>query len=177
MVRMKCTLLLFVLCASHVRAQAKSSYAELIEEDKLDLSIMEKNARTFLRFVEHRGGRKITQDEMRDSYAANVGQLRELEQKVTGDFGQEQVQAIRNWVKAVAPAIDEAASPGLRYDTHGPLHLVLQKASSLLGREHNDVDHPYREAKKIVGDIRRFTEAIVKYFREREADEQAKQEL
>ena len=160
---------LALLLAAGVCAQ-KSSYAELFEEDRNELSTLEKNARTFLRWMEHRGGRRITEEEMRKNYASQIGVYRDLEKKVDEEAGQVQVEAIRHWVRAVAPALDEGAagSPGLRYDTHGPLHLVMQKASTLLGREHSDDAHPYRESKKIVAEMRRFTEAIVKYYRERD---------
>ena len=48
---------------------AASSYAELLEEDQLGLSTLEKNARAFLRFVESKAGRRLTQEEIRNAWS------------------------------------------------------------------------------------------------------------
>ena len=80
---------------------AASSYAELLEEDQLGLTSLEKNARAFLRFVESKAGRQLTQEEIRNAYAEKVKMYRaiESEEPLT------QIEAIRHWVKAVAPAL------------------------------------------------------------------------
>ena len=158
---------LCLLLALRASSAAESSYKELFDEDNAGLTTLEKNARTFLRYVEHRNGRKITEQEMRKGYADRIALFRTLEDET----GINQIPAIREWVKAVAPAMTDVEGHhvgGIRYDTHGPLHLVMEKASEFLGREHDPDEHPYRAAKEIVAGIRKFTEAIVKYFRHRE---------
>ena len=105
---------------------------------------------------------------MRAAYAQRIETYRNLEQKV----GPEQVQAIRDWVRAVAPILSEDEIGGIHHNIHGPLHLVLKTASELLGRaeEHNDEAHAFQEAKKIIVEIRKFTQEIVKYYRSRERE-------
>ena len=139
-------------------AHAKSSYAELIEEDIAGITVLEKNARTFLRQIEHRLERRLTQEEMRSRYASRIDMLRKLEKQP----GKEQVNAIREWVKAVVPVMNEIGIYSGRLEEHGPLHIVMHSANELLGREHAEEDHPYVVAKAIIPDIRRFTEAIIR---------------
>lgn len=163
-------LLLLALSCSSASFAAKSSYAELIEEDRLGLSAVEKNARTFLRQIEVRGGRPLTQEEMRKAYANRVSTLRGLET----ESAMKQIEVIRQWVRQVGPVLSEA--DGRSHPVQGPLHLVLQTASDIVGHDRIDKEHPHREAKKIVVGMRRFTEAIVKYFNAR-ASETLKEEL
>lgn len=40
------------------------------------------------------------------------------------------------------------------------------------GRDHDDKKHPYVEAKQIVAGMRSFTQAIVTYYRSREAKDE-----
>lgn len=150
---------------------SQSSYAELIQEDNLGLSTLEKNARAFLREIERRGDRRLTQEEMRSAYASRVDKLRALEKET----GQPQVSAIRDWVKAVSPILNDVHGPTARYDVHGPLHKVLESASLMLGREYDSKNHPFKEAKVIVPEVRKFTEAIVRYWNSRKPE--AKEEL
>ena len=146
---------------------AASSYAELLEEDQLGLSTLEKNARAFLRFVESKAGRRLTQEEIRNAYAEKVKMYFaiESEEPLT------QIEAIRHWVKAVAPGLSEGEYAKAD-ETHGPLHLVLNKASELLGREHDADSHPYKEAKEIIVSMRQFTEKIILYYRSRNRKEE-----
>ena len=162
--RPQMTLLVLLSTGTAFTHASKSSYAELIEEDQQGLSQLEKNARTFVRNVEHRIGRKLTEEEMRNGYASKIEVFRALEKK---HDGKELVQAIRDWVRSVTPMMNQD-SGGIKYDTHGPLHLVLQAASEIVGRDHADDNHPYREAKQIVVGMREFTQEIVKYYRHRE---------
>lgn len=120
---------LLLLLSGMPLGHTKSSYAELFEEDQLGLTTMVKNARAFLRNQESRAGRRLTEDEMRKAYASQIATYRALESSTEP---QEQVQAIRNWVRAVAPVLAVEEIDGIRYDIHGPLHLVLQKASEIL---------------------------------------------
>ena len=146
-------------------AAAKSSYAELLEEDQQGLTTLEKNARQFLRQVELRAQRALTREEIRTAYSSRVVTLRELENADP----QKQITVIREWVKNVGPIMREADHDShAMTDTHGPLHIVMQSASKLLGYDYTAEEHPYRMAKKLVPEMRRFTEAIIGYHRSRE---------
>ena len=160
-------LLVLLLLAVGPAYVAASSYAELLEEDQLGLTTLEKNARAFLRYVELRAGRQLTQEEMRNAYAEKVKTYRAMESETSVT----QIDAIRHWVKAVAPALSETEST-TQLETHGPLHLVLKKASELLGREHDADSHPYKEAKEIIVSMRQFTEKIILYYRSRNRKEE-----
>ena len=160
-------LLLLVLLAGPARTlAAKSSYAELIEEELLGLSELEKNARTYLRKVEQRVGRKLTRQEVRKAYGEKIPVFDELDKS---HDGKEKIQAIRDWVRSVAPTMSDGS---VQYDAHGPMHLVLQSASKIIGRDHLDENHPHKEAKDIVLGIRDFTRAIIQYFDDREVKEE-----
>ena len=158
-----------------VSAAAQSSYEELLAEDQAGLTVLQKNARMFLRFVEQRKGAhtKLTEEQMRDIFESRIKRYRDLEQ----EDGQVQVDAIRAWVRSVAPGFSEKTLDGMTNNMQGPLHLVMRKASEFLGRDHIDDDHPYLEAKKIVVGMRDFTQEIVSYYRERERELTNKEEL
>ena len=159
-------LLLLLLAGPACTLAAKSSYAELIEEEEQGLSELEKNARSYLRKVEHRAGRKLTRQEVRKAYADKIKVFDDLDKS---HDAKEKVQAVRDWVRSVAPIMSSGDDVvGTKFDSFGPMHLVLQAASKIVGRDHVDENHPYKEAKEIIVGIRDFTRAIIQYFNDRE---------
>ena len=142
-------------------ASASSTYEELIEEEKAELSILEKNAAEFVRSMERKiGGKRLPASIVQTAYVNKIPHMKELEAE---HDSMKHIDTIRGWVKQVAPVI------GLE-DVHaqdGPLHKVLDTASMILGISHEDDLHPHLKARDIIKDIRRFTEAIVAYYHKR----------
>lgn len=131
----------------------KSSYAVLLEEDALDLSQRHRNAASFIRSLEERGHRRLTQKEVRAVFAKRIEKMREMEKAPTT----EQISVIRSWVKQVGPVLEDGSTT----PSVGPLHLVLQRACEILDLECDDKTHPHMTARQITPAIRDFTQAIV----------------
>ena len=160
------TLLLLCFFVAAVRA---GSYSEILEEDALGLSSLEKNAAHFLRALEHKGGRPMTQDEMRQTFATKIPELTEL----INAPGDKKLAAIREWVRGVAPIYYD----DMGFSTHKPLHMVLEKACEILALEpyKDGTEHPQIKAKEIVPQMRTFTRAVIHAFNRRNGN--GKEEL
>lgn len=151
------TCVLYALLSVLVIDAQPSSYAELIEEDRLDLTPLQKAGAAYLRALERQRGGGLS--------AKDMGGIRSFIQKVrdmVSQPAQEQIPTIRIWVKQVAAVLDSELEPASRTPSEGPLHKVLDRACAILEMECDNDHHPYVTVqKKITPAIADFTQAVV----------------
>ena len=154
-----------LLLLALVSLAAAGSYEEVLEEDAADVTVIEKNAAAFVRELEHStGGKKLTQHQVHNEvYGHRLDHIREVE---AGHDGQAKIAMMRSWVKMVAPVL----GIGDTHSQEGPLHLVLDTASEILGIPHEAGTHAHVQAKEVIIGLRLFTEAIIDYYDKRGYD-------
>jgi len=119
------------------------------------------SARQFVDGVEERLGRRLSVEELQG--------YRKFSEALPDVGGQDQIQAIRNFVKMVGPPL--LGKPEYRIDV--PLHEVLIRADEILGIEDDpDQDlHPYLKGRSLVPAIKLFIKEAITIWTMRSKDE------
>ena len=76
------------------------------------------------------------------------------------------IDLVRNFVKSVGPVLGKQG-----HEVDAPLHLVMERANDLLGRDQDPKEHPHREAIAIVRSMATFYETVINAHAQMTKDE------
>ena len=126
------------------------------------------NAHQYLENLEEKHGRRMTHAEVKKDFRKLIDKL-----YASGNDPKDEhyppvrkIDLVRNFVKSVGPVLGKQG-----HEVDAPLHLVMERANDLLGRDHDPKEHPHREAIAIVRSMATFYETVINAHAQMTKDE------